>query len=247
MNFLEDNAFCRASDRWVVKENRHCEASEDAEREFHRISLVTQKLATVFAERFNEYTERLGLGRFPQVSFMTCCFMRTAIPAPRMLFAERHIGGEFRKWNTNFGSIIRSSVSADAGQAREGPSQQSLTSTLQQQTQMHAIAEDEEETYEDAFEEVPPATPPPSAGVAGSTSSCTIEVDDVAQAFSHWTVAGLGNLERMKGPTGVFGDCLVCDIQGTFEASHNMFLLIDPVRPARVELAISLSRAPRRL
>lgn len=97
MHFVEDNGFCKAADQWVVKENRHEERDENEELHFHRTNLVTQMTAMMFADRFNELAKRLELKNIPTISFMTCCFIRTDTPTKRDLFAERHIGYDFRK------------------------------------------------------------------------------------------------------------------------------------------------------
>ena len=71
--------------------------------------------AELLAVKFNEYAEKLGLVGLPKISYMTCCYVKTKGSdrpaadevAERYLFAERKIEGEFRKWNTNFGAVIR--------------------------------------------------------------------------------------------------------------------------------------------
>ena len=71
MRFLKDNSFSPASQRWVVKENRHIEKSDNEEMSFHRTNLVTQSTAQMFADKFNQLAQRLALQNFPTVS--TCC------------------------------------------------------------------------------------------------------------------------------------------------------------------------------
>lgn len=109
----------------------------------------------------------------------------------------------------------------------------SATATIRSSVLPATIAEDDEEEEEEWS--MPTPSRPPSALSSNATqgdfseASHTIQIDDIAQAFSHFTIDGLGTLERVQGPTGQFGSCLVCDIQGTFDEKQNTFLLIDPV------------------
>lgn len=91
------------------------ERTPAGEADFHRKSLITQKWAELLAGEFNKQAEALGLSGLPTISYMTCCYVRTQRASPasheahaadetpeRLLFAERMIEGQFRKWNTNF-------------------------------------------------------------------------------------------------------------------------------------------------
>ena len=113
------DGFTERDEEWVVKESRHEFKRAEDERDFHQKALITQKAAEDLAKEFNQQAKELGLTGLPEVAYMTCCFIETGKmtretgepaepkePPRRSLFAERHIRGQFRKWNTNVGSVV---------------------------------------------------------------------------------------------------------------------------------------------
>ena len=74
----------------------------------------------MLASAFNKEAADFSLEGLPKVAYMNCCYIEThtashasGVPADpdehpqRQLFAERKIDGQFRKWNTNFGTVIQ--------------------------------------------------------------------------------------------------------------------------------------------
>ena len=149
----------------------------------------------------------------PKISYMTCCYVKTKRSdrpaadevAERYLFAERKIEGEFRKWNTNFGAVIR--LTDDA---------------------MQELRERDEARGADGADGE-------DGGVGGdgdapARTRVSLITDDVPQAFSHFSLFYSERpLSQVKGKGGVAGRCLACDLQGCFQKDQNTFTLFDPV------------------
>lgn len=204
-----------AENAWVVKEDKHkalnATRGDADELEFHRKSLVTQTLSAFFSDSFNKEVQRLGLEGVPKIAFMSCCYIETeALQSwpKRCLFAEKHLCGAFRKWNSNSGHVIAmrppsQSVSGAADGAV--PRKRVLFS-------LGAVAEEKDVKEAEAAH-------------TGDHVERGVPTDDVTQAFSHWTYAG----KPVEGPDGKRGRVLVCDIQGNFNETEQTFRLIDPV------------------
>ena len=140
---------------------------------------------------------------------MRCALFQTEVPEKRWLFAERHIDGEFRKYNNNFGVTFKAAAAPEAAWTKAGCG--SATS----RAQSSSLATFEEEEEEEGEEEE-------------RSEAVSVSTEDVPQAFSHFTIDGLSPLERLSTPDGS-GVCCVCDVQGTFSAAEHTFRLIDPV------------------
>ena len=185
--------------------------------------------AELLAVKFNEQAEELGLVGLPKISYMTCCYVKTKRSdrpaadevAERYLFAERKIEGEFRKWNTNFGAVIR--LTDDA---------------------MQELRERDEARGADGADGE-------DGGVGGdgdapARTRVSLVTDDVPQAFSHFSLFYSERpLSQVKGKGGVAGRCLACDLQGCFQKDQNTFTLFDPVIHSDLgETRLESSRRP---
>lgn len=234
-----------ANDTWVVKENKISlvEGRPVDQREFHKKSLITQAVAEFFSGEFNKEVAALGLSGVPKVAFMKCCYIETAGEPRRNLFAEKHLCGVFRKWNSNSGHVFVYQPKSESSK-HEASSAATVGDcpTTGGGGGLGAITEDDEE----AWERPEAASPDVVDGVS---------TDDVAQAFSHWSYT-----KPVKGPNGERGRLLgtpgpqtafvpaharsfhaleqdpfmharsaVCDIQGAFNEKEQTFRLIDPV------------------
>ena len=167
--------------------------------------------AELLAVKFNEQAEELGLVGLPKISYLTCCYVKTTgsdRPAAeevkeRYLFAERKIEGDFRKWNTNFGAVIR--LSDDALQE------------LRERERDEARSGDGDNDGD-------------GDSNAPARTRVSLVTDDVPQAFSHFSLFYSERpLSQVKGKGGVAGRCLACDLQGCFQRDQNTFTLFDPV------------------
>ena len=91
----------------------------------------------------------------PKISYMTCCYVKTKGSdrpaaeevAERYLFAERKIEGDFRKWNTNFGAVIRLSDDAlqdlrERDEARGGDGDEDGNGDAPAQTRVKLVTDD---------------------------------------------------------------------------------------------------------
>ena len=137
----------------------------------------------------------------PKISYMTCCYVKTKGSdrpaadevAERYLFAERKIEGEFRKWNTNFGAVIR--LTDDA---------------------MQELRERDEARGADGADGGDGGDG--GDGDAPTRTRVSLVTDDVPQAFSHFSLFYSERpLSQVKGKGGVAGRCLACDLQGCFQ------------------------------
>jgi hypothetical protein len=236
-----------ADGAWVVKEDKYKARSDAEEVDFHRQSLVTQTVAEHFSDAFNHAILHLGLSGVPKVAFMQTCYVETdgpPIPAQstaglrpasaeqqqslakkRCLFAEKHICGPFRKWNSNNGHVVvvRPQPSDASGSAASSSAAGIGGGAPRKRVNFQVVRE--EQPVDDAAQE------DPSHEVIRD-----VPLDDVAQAFSHWTHEQSRQSMKFKGPDGTRADLLVCDIQGTFSepgtpdgGEHGTFKLIDPV------------------
>ena len=163
--------------------------------------------AELLALKFNEQAEELGLVGLPTISYMTCCYVKTQGSdrpaaeevAERYLFAERKIEGAFRKWNTNFGAVIR--LSDDALQE------------LRERDETRGVDGDD-----DGDGDAPART---------RVNLVTDDVPQAFSHFSLFYSER--PLSQVKGKGGVAGRCLACDLQGCFQRDQNTFTLFDPV------------------
>ena len=140
----------------------------------------------------------------PKISYMTCCYVKTKGSdrpaadevAERYLFAERKIEGEFRKWNTNFGAVIR--LTDDAMQE------------LRERDEARGADGADGEDGGDGGDG--------GDGDAPARTRVSLVTDDVPQAFSHFSLFYSERpLSQVKGKGGVAGRCLACDLQGCFQ------------------------------
>ena len=224
MRFCDESAFKKFNtsreERWVVKENKLVEGGGDDEKEldFHRVSMVTQQTATFFAQKFNDLAHSRELHDLPTISFMRCALIQTSVcrppsrqtdePAKRWLFAERHIEGEFRKYNNNFGgTYIASAASASGSATARSSSKRPMLESFSEQEEFDEEGKEERKSDGEAV---------------------SVSLEDVPQAFSHFSINGVSPLERLKGPDDAVVECCVCDVQGSFSAAENTFKLIDP-------------------
>lgn len=91
--------------RWVAKENKNIESSNEKEAEFHEKSIVTQATASALAEEFNEHVKSLKLTTaLPEVHYLKRCYYMTAMQPGvnltgqhRFFFVEEQLNGEYRK------------------------------------------------------------------------------------------------------------------------------------------------------
>ena len=167
---------------------------------------------------------------------MTCCYIQTEQiarrpgeaadpeePATRSLFAERKIEGEFRKWNTNFGAVVR--LTDDAMQA------------LRERDEARGGGGDGGDGGDGADG---------GDGDAPARTRVSLVTDDVPQAFSHFSLFYSERpLSQVKGKGGRAGRCLACDLQGCFQKDQNTFTLFDPVIHSDLgETSLESSRRP---
>ena len=163
--------------------------------------------AELLALKFNEQAEELGLVGLPTISYMTCCYVKTQGSdrpaaeevAERYLFAERKIEGAFRKWNTNFGAVIRLSDDAlqdlrERDEARGGEGDDDGDGDAPAQTRVKLVTDDVPQAF-----------------------------SHFSLFYSERP------LSQVKGKGGVAGRCLACDLQGCFQRDQNTFTLFDPV------------------
>lgn len=125
-------SFTEPDEEWVIKESRFSDwSSRETEYEFHRKALITQKAAEALATKFNEEAAKRGLVNLPKVAYMNCCLVEVGRirrgageepdpkePAGRLLFAERRVRGTFRKWNTNFGTVVATAPPPESEEPR---------------------------------------------------------------------------------------------------------------------------------
>ena len=195
---------------------------------------VTQKWAELLAQKFNEQAAELIKG-LPKISYMTCCFVKTkrmtraaaagaadgeADEVPqRLLFAERKIPGEFRKWNTNKGTVIRLADEA-LHSLRWGSSRPSGTTVDVGIGGSKGSGSSGRDTDGDGD------------GDGGGDGGGNVEIvtDDIPQAFSHFSLYySQRPTTSIKGKDGAPGRCLVCDLQGCYDKKSATFTLFDPV------------------
>ena len=199
INLLTTSPIVWGTEQWVAKENKKIESSNEREVEFHEKSLITQATASALGEEFNEIVQALHLPKkLPRVAFLKNCYFLSAMMfdggkagGQRFFFVEQMLDGNYRKWNTNFGTVSRKP-------------------TMARGDGLGALAEGVEEEDEDEDED--------ERGF--STAHCPT-VDDVPQAFSHWT-----HCKKMQGKKGAL---LVCDLQGCYSKAENRFDWVDPV------------------
>ena len=204
-NLMTRSAIEWLPERYVAKEFRKFESTLEKEAEFLERSVLTQMTASALADEFNDRVRNLRLTtKLPSVHFANCFYMNARITGAdsaeadgsnaqqRFFFVEQLLDGEYRKWNTNFGTVSRKPTVGALG----------------------ALAEEEEED-EDEDEGSPVRFGSPFKPVRPPS------VDDLPQAFSHWT-----NTKRMQG---VVGALLVCDLQGCYSNSTSRFNWVDPV------------------
>lgn len=131
-----------AEEAYVGKENRRVESTVEREVEFHERALLTQASAAALAEEFNRIVAQKKLPHnVPKVSYLSDClfiqaqldrvgsthlkgrfFFVEVLAAPQhsstcsyLTFpscAQRLLLGKYRKWNTNFGTVSRKTISS---------------------------------------------------------------------------------------------------------------------------------------
>ena len=111
----------------VAKENKHIErASTEKERrladvEFHKKSLVTQARAMKCAEVFTAECQMADVIGVPEVTYTSCVLLMPGVGSPvsnppgdkvsiggagsRPLFVEQFVEGEYKKFNSNHGTV----------------------------------------------------------------------------------------------------------------------------------------------
>ena len=198
--------------------------------------------AELLALKFNEQADELGLVGLPKISYMTCCYVKTQGSdrpaaeevAERYLFAERKIEGAFRKWNTNFGAVIRLSDDAlqdlrERDEARGGEGDDDGDGDAPAQTRVKLVTDDVPQAFSH-FSLVYPMHPACNPEHPGCNPYASRLQPYMPQAFSHFSLFYSERpLSQVKGKGGVAGRCLACDLQGCFQRDQNTFTLFDPV------------------
>lgn len=195
-------------EKLVAKESRFQMDVEHTNRRdiiaFHRTFCDTQHRAQRLAEVFNSRLERLpGYDPLttPLISFLECSVyvVRDHNLGTMSALVEKQLDpSKYKKWNDNQGGVDGRDI-ADRND----------TSDLFGGTTLDAIVEldeDEEDSEEDDDDS--------EAELGGDE---IINIDDIPQAFSHFTYRYTGRR------------VLVCDLQGVLSESPPLFELTDPV------------------
>ncbi|CAK4715209.1 unnamed protein product [Aphanomyces euteiches] len=168
---------------------------ENAKISFHEVFCKTQREAGKWADRFNAATASF---RVPKIAFLDCSVYE--FDGKGLLVEKLLDNAKYKKWNGNNGYV-------DGQSTPRVPSMEKLLRQLDAKDTMQLDAiqemdEDDEEAQDD------PVTP---------SASAEVPVEDIPQAFSHFTF--------WKSHRNL----LVCDLQGVFNAANNVFELTDPV------------------
>ena len=216
----ENGAF--VGPKLVAKESRYVEDESALRVRFHDTFATTQKRASELSKEFNVMLSDLERGgvieaNVPRIEFLPVCVYLMKDPVSGEEYGylvEKQLAGKWQKWNSNNGWVAgRDEASGAAAEEEEGEKQTLLAPT----GPLVCIDEgDEEEGWSDD-EMCDSVTTVPHARV--DMSRCTIEVDWVPQAFSHFT------WHRSKRKL------LVCDLQGVFNAADSppTYEMTDPV------------------
>ncbi|KAH9096406.1 hypothetical protein LEN26_017495 [Aphanomyces euteiches] len=174
-----------------------CEIEENRSRSHARTPIFckTQREAGKWADRFNAATASF---RVPKIAFLDCSVYE--FDGKGLLVEKLLDNAKYKKWNGNNGYV-------DGQSTPRVPSMEKLLRQLDAKDTMQLDAiqemdEDDEEAQDD------PVTP---------SASAEVPVEDIPQAFSHFTF--------WKSHRNL----LVCDLQGVFNAANNVFELTDPV------------------
>ena len=195
-------------EKLVAKESRFQEDVKHTNRRdiiaFHRTFCDTQHRAQRLAEVFNSRLERLpGYDPLttPLISFLECSVyvVRDINLGTMSALVEKQLDpSKYKKWNDNQGGVDGRDI-ADRNE----------TTNAFGGTTLEAIAEfdeDEEDSEEDDDDS--------EVELGGDE---IINIDDIPQAFSHFTYRYTGRR------------VLVCDLQGVLSESPPLFELTDPV------------------
>ncbi|CAK4072177.1 unnamed protein product [Aphanomyces euteiches] len=180
----------------VGKDSKFIEQDdENAKISFHEVFCKTQREAGKWADRFNAATASF---RVPKIAFLDCSVYE--FDGKGLLVEKLLDNAKYKKWNGNNGYV-------DGQSTPRVPSMEKLLRQLDAKDTMQLDAiqemdEDDEEAQDD------PVTP---------SASAEVPVEDIPQAFSHFTF--------WKSHRNL----LVCDLQGVFNAANNVFELTDPV------------------
>lgn len=215
---------------WVAKENKRIEDTVQKEVEFHEKSLLTQATAAAMARGFNDLVKSRRLPfNTPRVTYLEKCYFIQAKPwsitmqgdeATRLFFVEEYLDGKYHKWNTNFGTISRKPTQPAGNSFAAQPpalAKKQHPNTLG----LGGIIEEDEEEDGDDFDDFDGLTLESnrSSAVGFVPVGEQPTVDNVPQAFTHWT-----HVKKMQN-----GSIMVCDVQGTFSPEQNCFHWSDPV------------------
>eukprot|EP01049_Picozoa_sp_SAG25_P011882 SAG25_NODE_1513_length_2865_cov_3.743312_1_plen_338_part_00 len=219
----------------VAKSSRFLEV-DAAQIDYHREFCRTQALASKFGKLFNARLDAVSATRdqiverrstygshfrIPRVQFLECFVYvmtdvgigRTGLLVEKMLDPKR-----YRKWNGNNGYV--------SGQNKKLAAQK--LAELAEESQAKAVSfsigdaieeGDEEESSSDEEDTARRALQALQALQEQSRAEPTIKLDDIPQAFSHFTYFA----SKRK--------FMVCDLQGVLDESQNppLFELTDPV------------------
>ena len=183
---------------WVAKENKRIEDTVQKEVEFHEKSLLTQATAAAMARGFNDLVKSRRLPfNTPRVTYLEECFFIQAKPwsitmqgdeATRLFFVEAYLDGKYRKWNTNFGTISWKPTQPSGNSFAAQPpalAKKQHPNTLG----LGGIIEEDEEEDGDDFDDFDGLTLESnrSSSVGFVPVGEQPTVDNVPQAFTHWT------------------------------------------------------------
>lgn len=214
--------------KFVVKEFRKFESTVEKEADFLEKSVLTQSTAAALADEFNEQVKQLSLSKqLPSVSFANCFYMtaRAAGQAAgdgvqqRFFFVEQLLDGDCKLLSNAayrrcyFAASMHSICSSLPMLCYSDRKWNTNFGTVSSKPTIGTLGElaeaDEEEEQDNG-----------SSGFSFASPTKAPTVNDLPQAFSHWT-----NTKRMQGNEGAL---LVCDLQGCYSA-EGKFNWVDPV------------------
>lgn len=191
--------------RLVSKEAKHdSNLGRKFQQQHAQVQTEAEEVASVFRRRVQSV---MGVDsaehqlRFLGVDIY-CCMDERYPNGEAWVLVEDELEGRFRKWNSNNGAVYTPRVTVVAAAASRPGGGAAVAS-------LGAICEDgdEEEGWGSEDE---------GDGFGGESLANTVGVDEVPQAFSHFSYDHSG------------GKTLVCDLQGVWNAVDG-FVLTDPV------------------
>ncbi|ETV75399.1 hypothetical protein H257_10250 [Aphanomyces astaci] len=211
----------------VAKYSRYVMSNSKEEMHFHEVFCRTQRTAGKYAHRFNADVAKKA-NNVATITFLECSVY--VLDGMSVLVETMLPQAQYKKWNGNNGYVQgQSQVKAPnvhkllqslgiSQQLEPPPLARATTQSINKPT-LDRIEEEDESSDSDCDDDVcPPNLTAPGAGQPRN-NNVTIAVEDVPQAFSHFTYFK----SRRKA--------LVCDLQGVLNTKSTPpeFHLTDPV------------------